>query len=146
MEPGAALFTGNTTFADLTSVPARAGGLVDASRLPLAAETEELLQIDGLDGTASLANHSEGYRVKLSWQKEHFPSLLLWYSNRGRKAEPWNGRHVAIGIEPICSPFGLGPVTALADNPIARSGIATALEFSPDRPFVTRYRIEASAL
>ncbi|TIO05616.1 hypothetical protein [Mesorhizobium sp.] len=146
VEPGAALFTGNTTFADLTSVPARAGGLVDASRLPLAAETEELLQIDGLDGTASLANHSEGYRVKLSWQKEHFPSLLLWYSNRGRKAEPWNGRHVAIGIEPICSPFGLGPVTALADNPIARSGIATALEFSPDRPFVTRYRIEASAL
>jgi hypothetical protein len=146
VEPGAALFAENTTFAELAGVLARTGGMVDASRLPLAADTEELLQIEGLDGTASLANHSEGYRVRLSWQKEHFPSLLLWYSNRGRKAAPWNGRHVAIGIEPICSPFGLGPATALADNPIAQSGIATALEFLPDRPFVTRYRIEASAL
>ncbi|PTE11268.1 hypothetical protein [Mesorhizobium helmanticense] len=146
VEPGAALFARNETFADLTSVPARAGGVVDASHVPLAADTEELLQIDGLDGSVALANRAEGYRVKLSWQKEHFPSLLLWYSNRGRKAAPWNGRHVAIGIEPICSPFGLGPATALADNPIAQSGTATALEFLPERPFVTRYRIEASAL
>ncbi|TGT38043.1 MULTISPECIES: hypothetical protein [unclassified Mesorhizobium] len=146
VEPGAELFARGKSFTDLTSVPARAGGTADASRLPLTADTEELLQIEGLDGTAALANHAEGYRVKLSWQKAHFPSLLLWYSNRGRKAAPWNGRHVAIGIEPICSPFGLGPATALADNPIARSGIATALEFSPEKPFVTRYRIEASAL
>ncbi|WP_292207311.1 hypothetical protein, partial [Mesorhizobium sp.] len=146
VEPGAELFARDKSFADLTSVPARAGGTADASRLPLTADTEELLQIEGLDGTAALANHAEGYRVKLSWQKAHFPSLLLWYSNRGRKAAPWNGRHVAIGIEPICSPFGLGPATALADNPIAQSGIATALEFSPENPFVTRYRIEASAL
>jgi hypothetical protein len=146
VEPGAALFAKDTTFAELTGVPARTGGRVDASRLPLAAETEELLQIEGLDGMAALANHAEGYRVKLSWQKEHFPSLLLWYSNRGRKAAPWKGRHLAIGIEPICSPFGLGPAIARADNPIARSGVATALEFSPETPFVTRYRIEASAL
>ena len=146
VESGAALFARNKTFAELTSVPSRVGGVVDTSRLPLAADTEELLQIEGLDGAAALANHADGYRVKLLWQKEHFPSLLLWYSNRGRKAAPWNGRHVAIGIEPICSPFGLGPATALADNPIAQSGISTALEFSPEKPFVARYRIEASAL
>lgn len=146
VEPGAALFARNKTFFELTSVPVHAGDTMDASRLPLAAATEELLQIEGVDGIAALVNHEDGYRVQLSWQKEHFPSLLLWYSNRGRKAAPWNGRHVAIGIEPICSPFGLGPATALADNPIARSGVATALEFSPEKPFVTRYRIEASAL
>ncbi|WP_214471048.1 hypothetical protein [Mesorhizobium sp. dw_380] len=146
VEPGAALFARNKTFFELTAVPSRTGGVVDASRLPLAADTEELLQIEGVDGVAALANHEDGYRMQLSWQKEHFPSLLLWYSNRGRKAAPWNGRHVAIGIEPICSPFGLGPATALADNPIAQSGIATALEFSPEKPFVTRYRIEAAAL
>ncbi|ESY82338.1 hypothetical protein X740_06210 [Mesorhizobium sp. LNHC221B00] len=146
VELGAALFARNRSFTELASVPARAGGTTDASRVPLAADTEELLQIEGLDDAVALANHEDGYRVKLSWQKEHFPSLLLWYSNRGRKAAPWNGRHVAIGIEPICSPFGLGPATALADNPIAQSGIATALEFSPEKPFMTRYRIEASAL
>jgi hypothetical protein len=146
VEPGAALFARNKTFAELISVPSRAGGVVDASRLPLAADTEELLQIEGVDGVVALANHKDGYRVELSWQKKHFPSLLLWYSNRGRKAAPWSGRHVAIGIEPVCSPFGLGPATALADNPIAQSGVATALEFSPERPFVTRYRLKASAL
>ena len=59
---------------------------------------------------------------------------------------PWTGRHVAIGVEPICSPFGLGPATALADNPIARAGTSTALSFRRDLPFVTRYRIEAEPL
>ena len=146
VEPGASLFARNKTFFELISVPTRGGDTIDASRLPLVADTEELLQIEGVDGTAALVNHEDGYRVQLSWQKEHFPSLLLWYSNRGRKAAPWNGRHVAIGIEPICSPFGLGPATALAANPVAQSGIATALDFSPEEPFVTRYRIEASAL
>ncbi|MBZ9759184.1 hypothetical protein LB524_28245 [Mesorhizobium sp. ESP6-5] len=146
VEPGAELFARDRSFTDLTSVPARAGGVADASRLPLAVDTEELLQIEGLDATVALVNHTDGYRVRLRWQQEHFPSLLLWYSNRGRKAAPWNARHLAIGIEPICSPFGLGPATAKADNPISRSGIATALEFSPEKPFVTRYRIEASAL
>lgn len=146
VEPGAPFFAKDVSFADLTAVPARAGGTVDASHLPLQADTEELLQVEGLDGSVALANHAEGYRARLSWQKEHFPSLLLWYSNRGRKAAPWNGRHVAIGVEPICSPFGLGPATARADNPIARSGIPTALAFTPERPFTTRYRIEASPL
>jgi len=146
VEPGAPLFAKDATFSSLSAVPARAGGTVDASRLPLSADTEELLQIQGLDGTVALTNHAEGYRVRLSWQKEHFPSLLLWYSNRGRKAFPWNGRHVAIGVEPICSPFGLGPATATADNPIAQSGVPTALEFTPERPFTTRYRIEAAPL
>lgn len=146
IEPGAGLFARSEFFTDLRRVPALDGGVTNASQLPLAADAEELLQIEGLDGTAALANHADGYRVKLSWQKAHFPSLLLWYSNRGRKAAPWNGRHVAIGIEPVCSPFGLGPATALADNPIAQSGVTTALEFSPDEAFVTRYRIEASTL
>ncbi len=146
VEPGAPLFAKDAIFSSLHAVPDRAGGTVDASRLPLAANTEELLQVQGLDGTVALASHAEGYRVRLSWQKEHFPSLLLWYSNRGRKAFPWNGRHVSIGIEPICSPFGLGPATAIADNPMAQSGIPTALEFTPDRPFTTRYRIEAAPL
>jgi hypothetical protein len=146
VEPGAALFAKNERFTDLTAVPGRSGGPVDASRLPFAGDIEELLQIQGLDGTVALVNHAEGYRARLSWQKEHFPSLLLWMSNRGRKFEPWNGRHVALGIEPICSPFGLGPATALADNPIALSGTPTALDFSPSHTFVTRYRIEVEAL
>jgi hypothetical protein len=146
VEPGATLFAKNASFTNLTEVPRRNGGKVDASRLPLSEDIEDLLQLNDVDGRFFLNNHAENYRVSLSWNPADFPSVLLWYSNRGRKAAPWDGRHVAIGIEPICSPFGLGPTTALADNPIAAAGTPTALDFDPDEPFVTRYRIEAEPL
>ena len=143
VEPGAQLFKPNRTFRDITAVPAITGGAIDASRLPFGADVEELLQIEGLSGSVALANFDEGYRARLSWRVEDFPSLLLWISNRGRKFAPWNGRHFALGVEPICSPFGLGPATATADNPIAASGVPTAQSFQQGRSFTTRYRIEA---
>ena len=119
------MFAENARFGDLGKVPGRDGKSRDGSRLPLAEDVEELLQLNGIDGRVSLRNDEESYRVTLSWQKEHFPSLLLWMSNRGRKAAPWSGRHVGLGMEPICSPFGLGIGTALLDNPIAASGTPT---------------------
>jgi hypothetical protein len=145
VEPDAPLFAIDRHFISLAAVPGRDGTIIDASRAPLAMETEELLQLNNL-GSVALANEAEGYRVRLVWQQEHFPSLLLWISNRGRKMPPWNGRHLALGLEPVCSPFGLGLATALADNPIARSGTPTALNFSANKDFVTRYRLEAEAL
>jgi hypothetical protein len=144
VEPGREAFAVDHIFADLAAVPGRHGGTMDATSVPLAVDTEELLQLNGIDGEVALANVNEGYRVRLTWQKEHFPSLLLWYSNRGRKAMPWNGRHVALGMEPICSPFGLGLGTALSKNPIARSGTPTARSFKAGETFATRYRIEAT--
>jgi hypothetical protein len=146
VEPNAALFAVDQVFASLAAVPGLYGATIDASRLPFAAAIEELLQLNGIDGSVALANQAEGYRVRLSWQKEHFPSLLLWISNRGRRMAPWNGRHLALGMEPICSPFGLGPATALADNPVARSGTPTARAFAAGEIFTTRYCIEAEAL
>jgi hypothetical protein len=140
------VFAVDQRFTALGAVPMRDGSTIDASRLPFRFDTEDLLQLNGIDGAVALANHAEGYRVRLTWQKEHFPSLLLWISNRGRTMEPWNGRHLALGMEPICSPFGLGPATAAADNPIARSGTPTARDFSAGETFVTRYRIAAEML
>ncbi len=146
VEPSAPLFAIDQTFSSLGAVPARAGGTIDASHLPFAAPTEELLQLNGIAGSVALANNAEGYRVRLTWQAEHFPSLLLWMSNRGRPMAPWNSRHLALGMEPICSPFGLGVDTALADNPIARTGTPTARNFTAGEVFTTRYRIAAEAL
>jgi hypothetical protein len=145
VEPSAPLFAIDQSFTSLDAVPKRDGGTFDASRVPLPLETEELLQLNGISSVA-LANEAEGYRVRLSWNEEHFPSLLLWMSNRGRKAEPWNGRHLALGMEPICSPFGLGPASARADNPMAKSGTPTARNFKAGDVFTTHYRIEAEAL
>jgi hypothetical protein len=146
VEPGRELFLPDQVFASLGAVPTRTGTVLDATRVPLGADTEELIELNRIDGGIALANLAEGYRAKLSWNPEHFPSVLLWYSNRGRTAYPWNGRHVALGMEPICSPFGLGPATALADNPIARSGTPTARSFKAGEVFTTRYRIEVEAI
>ena len=143
LEPGASFFAIDQRFSDLAAVPLRDGGVVDAARHPLARDSEELLQLNGIDGHCALANFAEGYRIRLSWQPEHFPSLLLWISNQGRKAHPWNSRHVALGIEPICSPFGLGPSVARAGNPISKSGTPTARAFGAGETFTTAYRIEA---
>lgn len=146
VEPSASLFAIDRAFASLDDVPGRGGSNIDASRLPFADDTEELLQLTRIDGAVALANEAEGYRVRLTWQKEHFPSLLLWISNRGRKMPPWNGRHLALGMEPICSPFGLGPAVARADNPMAKAGTPTARDFAAGEIFTTRYRIEAEPL
>ncbi|WP_077963319.1 hypothetical protein [Ensifer adhaerens] len=145
VEPGAALFAPDRQWSSLGKVETREGAMLDASQVPLVEETEDLLQLSGMDGSLALHYRDEGFRARLSWQKEHFPSLLLWYSNRGRKAYPWNGRHVALGVEPIASAFDIGPALSTGDNPIAASGVATAIAFEPDQAFTTRYRLSVEA-
>jgi hypothetical protein len=126
-------------------VPLRDGSTLDVSRVPLAGATEEILQLLDMPGHASILNIAEGYRVRLNWDREHFPSALLWFSNRGRMAAPWNGRHLALGLEPICSAFDLGQQISAADNPISRRGVRTARAFSAGERFATRYRVEVEA-
>ncbi|WDR06871.1 hypothetical protein PSQ90_05320 [Devosia rhodophyticola] len=139
---GTSIFSTGQMLAHWNEVPLRNGGQIDASRLPLVQQTEELLQLFEMPGKAALWNTAEGYRVRFSWDQNHFPSTLLWISNRGRQATPWNGRHLALGMEPICGAFDLGPQISAADNPIARRGTPTVRQFRAGEQFVTRYRIE----
>lgn len=141
VEPGAALFSPDRQWPSLGKVETRSGATIDASQVPLTEETEDLLQLCGVDGSLALHYRDEGFRARLTWQKDHFPSLLLWFSNRGRKAYPWNGRHVALGVEPIASAFDLGPAVSTAANPLALSGVATAIAFEPGQTFTTHYRL-----
>jgi hypothetical protein len=146
VEPGAALFVPDRHWLSLQSVETRSGATMDAAQVPLATDAEDLLQLVGIDGSLALYYRDEGFRARLTWQKEHFPSLLLWYSNRGRKAYPWDGRHVALGVEPIASAFDLGPAVSTADNPVAQAGTPTWMAFEPDRIFTTRYRLSVEAV
>lgn len=147
LEPGADIFPADAVVDDLGGAPAHSGGQIDASRLPFEAPGEDLLQLVGVEeGFAALDNHEAGYRATLTWNAEHFPSLLIWYSNRGRQHPPWNGRHTALGLEPVCSAFDLGAGIASADNPIARQGTPTSHSFLAGKVFETRYRIAVTPL
>jgi hypothetical protein len=131
--------------ADWHKVLRRDGTTIDPSLVPLPAKTEELLELLGVPGTVSLWNTVEGYRVKISWNAEHFPSLMFWYTNGGRDEYPWSGRHLALGVEPVCSAFDIGTQIATQANPVSARGVATARHFAAGERFVTRYRIEVEA-
>jgi len=102
--------------------------------------------LTGAGGRCALDNFAEGYRVILEWNAAHFPSLMLWMSNRGRQFAPWNGRHLALGVEPVCAPFDLGTAFANAETPLSRAGIATGVDLQPDMPFTTRYSIRVEEM
>jgi hypothetical protein len=145
LEPSAALFAQDVRFDRLEVAPRRDGGTIDATRLPFSKDAEDLLQLIDIDGEMTLHYANEGFRATLAWDRAHFPSLLLWFSNRGRKDYPWLGRHVALGVEPICSAFDLGPAISTGSNPIALAGTPTARQFRKDEEFVTRYRISVAS-
>jgi hypothetical protein len=138
-------FAPNCRFHDLERTPARTGGYIDATTFPLAVAAEDLIQLNGVEGRFDLDLHGDHCRLSLEWNRDHFPSVLLWISNRGLHAPPWNGQHVALGIEPVCSAFGLGLEATRNDNPLRRSGVNTVIEFEPAVPFQTQYRISAVA-
>ena len=140
VEPGQGLLQSEATFQDLASIPDRTGSTLSLAQLPLTENTEELVQLCGVSGGFRL-HHPDGWHVTLDWDTQHFPSLLLWVSNRGRAYAPWNSRHVALGVEPVNAAFDLGPAVSTAPNPISAAGIATAQAFHPDALFTTRYRI-----
>jgi hypothetical protein len=144
VEPGQGLLQPGAIFAELDAVPNRTGTTRSLADLPLPENTEELVQLCGVTGGFRL-NHPEGWTVTLDWDTEHFPSLLLWISNRGRSYAPWNTRHVALGVEPVSAAFDLGPAVSTAPNPISAKGIATSRAFDPEQPFTTRYRIGVAA-
>jgi hypothetical protein len=122
------------------------GGTADLRRLPLAHATEELLQLTDAGGRATLTWPREGFRAHLTRDASHFPDLILWISNRGRTAFPWNGRHQALGLEPVCAAFDLGTGISAGPNPLQTAGHPTARSFRAGEVFTTRHRIEVEAL
>lgn len=146
ISPTATLFAPNSRGVGIEAVPAIGGGARDATRLPFVEDSENLLMLTGARGRCALDNTGEGYRVVLEWNPAHFPSLMLWMSNRGRQFAPWNGRHLALGVEPVCAPFDLGTAFANAETPLSSAGVATGIALDPDAPFKTRYSISVEEI
>jgi hypothetical protein len=145
VEPGSILLPDQDTGA-LTGLAALDDRMLDLTRLPLDARTEELLSVLPEEGKAILVREDQGYAVTLDWDVDAFPHCLLWLSNAGRDAYPWKGRFRALGIEPVCSAFDLGhAVSASPSSPFATDGVPTLARLSAKQPFRTRYSIRISS-
>ena len=146
IEPGRFAVAKGAGFADLAAVPAAAGGTLDLTRLPITTPAEEVLQLTDSEGRFAVAHDGEGWRADLSWPADALPSTLLWLSNRGRQGAPWNGRTLALGVEPAATAFGLSVPACRGANPIADSGTATTLTLAAGETRRIDYRLSVSGL
>jgi hypothetical protein len=140
--PGTSRLARDARFTDLEQVPLLTGEHLSLRNHPLREAAEEVVQLCGTDGVARLRRRSLGVAVELRWRSEHFPSVVLGIANAGRSGPPFDGRWRALYVEPVASAFGLGAtIGANPDNPIAREGVATAIDLTPGKPWSTRYRV-----
>jgi hypothetical protein len=131
----------NHTFTFLTHIQKLGEGELDLSQLPPTEPVEIILQLCGTDGSFSLYYTNEDYNVKLEWDKDHFPSCLLWMSYKAIPSFPWSSKTMALGVEPVNSAFDLGPYVSASENPISRKGVSTCTKFFSERIWKTNYRL-----
>ncbi len=133
----------NVAFSSLIDVD---GHLMDITSLPFDRDSEDLVLITGADGHVALTNRDENYRVTIDWDKDKLPSVMLWLSNQGRRHYPWNGRHRALGIEPLAGVFDLGPKMSGTDNPMQKAGVQTGVAFKAGVEWSIRCSIRCEAI
>jgi hypothetical protein len=67
------------------------------------------------------------------------PQTMMWMSNGGRHAPPWNGRNRCLGLEDGCAYFGAGLEDSVRANDITKRGIPTAIQLNDKTPTVISY-------
>lgn len=140
-EPGVSRLVPDRAFADLAAAPCVDGGTLALTHFPPVIDTEELLQVQSISGPVQLHYLDRGWTLQLDWDRSLLPDAMLWVSHRGRRHAPWNGRHRALGVEPLNSAFDLARVAAPPpEHPLAaRRGLV----LHPDAPCVLRYHFSA---
>ncbi|WP_062221384.1 hypothetical protein [Aureimonas sp. D3] len=140
-QPGVSRLRTGALFSRLDAVDTLDGEPVSLAALPAPGLFEELVQLWKLEGSIALRDETAGTRVRFEWDKGAFPHCLLWISQAGRTAKPWNGRFRGLGIEPVASAFDR---TDLLDGSFSREGVSQT--FRAGEPWDTRYRISAEVL
>jgi hypothetical protein len=128
LQPGA-------EFTDLAAVPRMDGSTLDLTHYPTEPGHEDLVMLVNDPEAGDLgwsAMVLDGYVWIALKSVRTLPMTLLWITNGGRTADPWQGRHVGrMGIEDVCSYFAIGPEASL-DNPLVDRGIATFQTFDDE--------------
>lgn len=141
---------GGSAFADLSEVNLANGGTTDLTRYPSRIGHEDLVMLVNEPANddqpfAWSAVVLDGYLWFALKNPADFPSTLLWISNGGRTAAPWNARHLGrIGIEEVCSYFCDG-VEISRENRLSAHSIPTTRHFNPDETVSLRI-VQAVAL
>ena len=143
-EPGISRLAPDREFSDLRHAPLADGGLIDLSRYPLPFDTEELLQLQDISAPVRVEYLDSRWSLELDWDRRLLPDLMLWVSHRGRRQAPWNGRHWALGLEPVNGPFDLGRVATPPPGHPAATRVG--LKLHPDAPLLLRYGLRATPL
>jgi hypothetical protein len=153
-EPGRSRIASDARFEALSAVPlahddrAREGegngDTGDFTHYPQPTHSEELLQLMDIRGPVSADYIDAGWRFMLDWDHALLPDLMLWISHGGRLHAPWNGRHHALGLEPVNSAFDLGRVATPPPGHALAARVGLAL--TPGTPCVIRSRLAARPL
>ena len=104
-EPGVSMHLPGENFASDGRVPT-AEVTVNVLSEPSRAR-EELVELFNTGGAVELAYPEEGMVACLEWDRDVFPHCMLWISNTGRAAEPWNNQFRGLGVEPVNSYFDI---------------------------------------
>ncbi len=130
-------------FTDLREVTLAAGGTTDLTHYPARAGNDDLVMMAHQPATdeqpfAWTAAMMDGYIWFSLKNPADFPCTILWISNGGRTAPPWNGRHRGrMGIEDVCSHFAEG-VDRSRLGLLEKHGVATTRCFHKDSPVTLR--------
>ena len=149
-EGRSALATGQE-ITDPTRAQLADGGTADITRFPFDAGHDDIWSLASDPALAfawTAATCPEAGWVWFGLKNPRIlPETLLWLSHGGRHYAPWNGRHThCIGLEEVCSYFHLGHAASIADNPLTRRGIPTAIALEPDGSVAVPYMFGLAAV
>jgi hypothetical protein len=127
----------NAGFSDLSDVPLANGGRADLRCYPARRGNDDLVMLVNAPATSSqpfawsavVFDRYVWFSLK---NPEDFPATLLWFSNGGRSAPPWNSRHLGrLGVEEVCSHF-CDSVNISREDRLAHLGVPTTRSFHRD--------------
>ena len=67
-------------------------------------------------------------------------------SNRGRQYDPWNGRNLCLGVEPVVAAFDLGVAAGAGAQSDHGCRCADALRLDPAAPVTLGFRLKGESL
>jgi hypothetical protein len=116
------------------------GGVTSLARFPARSDRVDLVMFSAADpGLAWTAVTYPDFVWIALRRAEDFPSTVLWLSNGGRSAPPWQSRHTRrLGIEDVCSHFHDGAHLSARDL-LATEGVRTSRRFRRDETVSLRH-------